>query len=558
MESVALLFALACADPGEKPDADSVAPVDTADSTPDTGTAVTDTGIVEPTELCPEPVAVEGNVAMRSIDDVATFCVAEQVIARGDVWVVADSGIEAITVPCLCAVEGGLQVNGGATLVSAEFPRLTRVVVVGTETLQTLDGLSTLRTIRIGLHLSGNARLSSIEGLGGVEGFDGVIDIDGSDVLPTLDGLPVSPRMEAVGIDGNPSLTDISALSGLTGVDDYLSISGNGLTDLSALSGVSSVRSLWIGEPITSLAPFSRVTDIPDHLYLWDTAVSDLTELSLARVGSLDIRGNTEMVDLRGLEGVKFDDLYVYGQPRLHSIDGLTVPATLPGGLSVGGSPELADVSALAGITAVGGGMSITGSSRLSDLTGLETLASVGGWFGVADQSALADIRALASLREVGSSLYLMDLPALVDLAPLSGLRSIGGVLEIDNVPTTSLEAFGQLDLVNKLYVVNTRVTDLHGLDQLETVEFDLVLSDNPDLLTLSGLESVRFVGGTLEISRNPLLYDVSALIGVRDIDGDFRVIDNPSLLTADVEALLDAIRPEVIDGEIVIEGNLH
>ena len=74
--------------------------------------------------------------------------------------------------------------------------------------------------------------------------------------------------------------------------------------------------------------------------------------------------------------------------------------------------------------------------------------------------------------------------------------------------------------------------------------------------MTLLGLEGVRNVGGSLILEENDVLVDVEALHGVVSIGLDLLILGNGLLVTADAEALRDAIGVSDIGGTVTISGN--
>lgn len=64
----------------------------------------------------------------------------------------------------------------------------------------------------------------------------------------------------------------------------------------------------------------------------------------------------------------------------------------------------------------------------------------------------------------------------------------------------------------------------------------------------------MKRIGGDLRLEQNGRLHDVTALSNVTTLSGDLDILDNAELLTADAEALRDAI--DSIGGTVTISGN--
>lgn len=64
----------------------------------------------------------------------------------------------------------------------------------------------------------------------------------------------------------------------------------------------------------------------------------------------------------------------------------------------------------------------------------------------------------------------------------------------------------------------------------ITSVGGDLIIGNNPDLISLSGLENLTFVGNFLEIISCPLVQDLDALNSLKTIGADLSLIFNPSI----------------------------
>ncbi|MFK5855094.1 MAG: T9SS type A sorting domain-containing protein [Bacteroidota bacterium] len=98
----------------------------------------------------------------------------------------------------------------------------------------------------------------------------------------------------------------------------------------------------------------------------------------------------------------------------------------------------------------------------------------------------------------------------ITNLVGLNSLNSIGGGLTIEQNPILS---------------------NLTGLDNLESINMSLVLDENESLTTLTGLNSLTYIGGLLVLNENSMLSSIAMLNKVTFIGGQITVWNNEALL---------------------------
>lgn len=107
-----------------------------------------------------------------------------------------------------------------------------------------------------------------------------------------------------------------------------------------------------------------------------------------------------------------------------------------------------------------------------------------------------------------------------------------------------------------QLIISGTVLSDLNGLNHLDSVKGSLNVLGNPVLTSLTGLENLKFVGrygesfGTdvytesgLEISNNPVLTALQGLENLKVVEGCLDIVSNPSLVTIAGLGSLSSIR---------------
>jgi hypothetical protein len=187
---------------------------------------------------------------------------------------------------------------------------------------------------------------------------------------------------------------------------------------------------------------------------------------------------------------------------------------------------------------------------------------SVGGagiWHGDYRIDTPDDLKALSGYTSVTGSLFITD-SSLSSLEGLECLIHVGGSLLIDgNRSLTSLTGLGRLKSVgsNLYFIVNDSLTSLAGLERLESIGGSLGVTSNLSLTSLTGLERLKSVGGTVQIEINRSLTSLAGLERLESIGGGLNITLNSNLCTSLAKALRDQVLGAGgIGGLIGIFGN--
>jgi len=127
----------------------------------------------------------------------------------------------------------------------------------------------------------------------------------------------------------------------------------------------------------------------------------------------------------------------------------------------------------------------------------------------------------------------------ITSLLPLSSLTKVGGDLFISNCEITNLEGLNNLESVAGIFSIthNSNLVNLNGLDNLTSISLNTSLSSftgismNPSLLTLDGLENLSYVKGNLSISGNSNLTNINGLSGLLHVGGNLVIGNGDALL---------------------------
>ncbi|HEX6276949.1 MAG TPA: hypothetical protein VFZ53_28105 [Polyangiaceae bacterium] len=212
---------------------------------------------------------------------------------------------------------------------------------VTSETLTSFDALgqpSVLRTITGTLSIVDCPALVQIEGIRGLETIGGSLLVRGNGLvnlggLESLRRIGSDPANDAVVFTNNPTLTNVTALSGVTSVVASLSVSNNSeLTSLEGLDGLVETSSVTIAGNAL-LAALDGLTELEQAMAITIASNAAIAEVSLPGLlgaGSLSITSNP------ALETVAL--------PLLASAENLTIA----------GNAELTSVGTLSELTDVG------------------------------------------------------------------------------------------------------------------------------------------------------------------------------------------------------------
>lgn len=372
------------------------------------------------------------------------------------------------------------------------YPNCTEIVgdvmIVGSEDITNLHGLSVLTSIGGNFFVVGNQSLinfSGLENLAEINGFFHIGDYDG-----------------AYGIT-NSSLQSLTGLEGLTSIGGAFWIMWNeALTTISGLSGINS-----IGNDLIIMANSSLT-----NLY----GLEALNSVS----GDLKISLNNALVGLWGLENL-----------NLSSINSLSISNN--SSLSICDIPNLCSYldTLNTAIAIFGNSSGCNNPSEIAENCGIEfSCLPYGDYYFVSQADVdsfpsdypectklegstfirgnnITNLHGLKKVTQIGDGgLYIQNNEILVNLAGLDSLEKISGNLIIG----------GEYPLNS-----NNSLIDLGGLSLLDTIEGELYIGYNLNLASFSGLELLKSIGGNLRIVRNINLTNISMLSNLSNIGGD-------------------------------------
>jgi len=249
------------------------------------------------------------------------------------------------------------------------------------------------------------------------------------------------------------------------------------------------------------------------------------------------------------------------------SIAALNGVTRLTSGITITGVGPT-DLSALACLTQISGTLSIHDTTALTSLNGLQQLQLVEGNLDIYSNSALATADSLLKLRAITGRLYVASNPQLVTMDGLTGLTTLGSSLTVDSnarllsfkasalstinaglafannsgsaLTSSSFNLSGVSAVVNSSISVHDNKTwDLGGgLSGLTTLDGNLDIYSNGQLLQLDQLKSLRTIGGRIYIVGNPQLVTFDGLTALSTLGNSLTIDSNARLLSTKLPKL--------------------
>lgn len=278
----------------------------------------------------------------------------------------------------------------------------------------------------------------------------------------------------------------------------------------------------------------------------------------------------------------------------------------LNGGIFING-PDIENLNGFSNIRKIQGGLHISSTNNLTSLNGLNNLDSIGGDF-LLIATEFIDLYELKNLRKIDGALLIESNNKLKNISGLSNLEFVGIVISIafnnqlndcnahgfcefiTNTPVsvkifengTGCESFeqiveecaqpcprnfhfasqGQIDnfsidhpncfeVSDALRIQGDDITSIAVLSQIETIDEELIIKENPILTDLTGLENIRSINAFMEIKDNENLISLRGLDSLRNVNSFVNITNNHSL-----ETLSGLEKLNMIEGTLYLTNN--
>jgi hypothetical protein len=523
---------------------------------------------------------ITGRLEITGIGNVDLSPLAGLTTLGGDLVINANATLNSLAgLEDVTSIGGNLAVVGNASLTSlTALSKLESLggslIVTNNPSLANLAALPQLTTVGSSLIISDNSGLTSLQGLNTLTLIQGNLELAGNDLLTNLNGLDNLASLGGslyIGYDtngdednkirGNPRLTDLSVIAGLTdgliGGEKRI-ITGNAALNCPAQNlqfGVSlSLDNLADCLPAicngnitvtsqTELTALNVCTEITGSLRIGADDITNLDALNrLERIGS-DSGGDLRIGYLQGDTPI--------GNPQLTSLAGLSQLVSVTGDVVVRDNPQLDALIGLGGVNNLPGSLELTNNVRLTGLTGL-SIARIAGDLSIVDNTRLVELTELAPLTD----------------ADVLGSTTVSGNSILDclaqNLQFTVDSSRGNrtncndivLEVCDRSYTITTAV-QLARLEVCSEITGDLVIGPSTDIITLAPLSNVDALGGSLRIEDNSALTMLSGLGSVRSIADDVVIRNNPLLTSTGSLQRVNTLRTLTLDNNDSL-GNLN
>ena len=306
------------------------------------------------------------------------------------------------------------------------------------------------------LKISENHSLSNLNGLNKINKVDGLLEINKNETLNSLSGIDEIFKTKRLHLISNRNLQSLEALQNLRTIQFGLEISDNkSLEGISALQNIDTLGSITIEDDL----PYLKISN---NLRL--TSISPLKkafECQSDFKGKIILQNNPRIINLNGLEDLRS----AYEMEILK--------------LGIKNFKELSNLHHLSN------SLKIDSNFVLQTLNGLEHLGELG-----------------AKTKEKSTTLSIDGNPNLKSLKQLKNLKAKGDLFS------------GSLEIIG-----NNLLTNLQGLEGLDSIGWDLIIADNQNLKTFDGLENVSYVRANNKISNNRALTNLDALSNLKESD---------------------------------------
>ncbi|GLQ30451.1 InlB B-repeat-containing protein [Litoribrevibacter albus] len=297
---------------------------------------------------------------------------------------------------------------------------LTTLTVQGNLRLSSFDGLSGLNSIFSGLTLIDNSSLSDLSALTNLTSLSGNVTVRGNDVLPNFTGLDnVSTGLSTLTIDNNDGLENLQGLASVPSATKVIIKNNDVLANLQGLNGLTTTSLLQLenNPSLASLAGLDALTKVNGRVALLNndgmfstSGASALQTIS----GDFDIERNNRLTHIDG-----FEQLTSVGATSIRlnndlvNLDGFLSVTEIKGSLEINGNTRLLDLFGMGNVVSIG-----TSSSHDLNIRGgaldhlsLRSLESVAGDL-LVDNTSLVDFD-LPQLCSVGQNFQVTENGAL-------------------------------------------------------------------------------------------------------------------------------------------------
>ncbi len=177
-------------------------------------------------------------------------------------------------------------------------------------------------------------------------------------------------------------------------------------------------------------------------------------------------------------------------------------------GLSIFGNNSLTNLDALSGLTTFGGRVVITDNAALQNMDALAGITAIDGDIRVFRNPRLTSIAGLRNVTSVADGLQITNNDVLqeIDLSALTAAPGVNGITIFGNPQVTVIDLTSLETTLGFSVTDHEALTDLVGLENLQSVMFDFNVFRNHSLTNCCSLLPVA--QGEVSIGRNTFIVD--------------------------------------------------
>lgn len=469
-----------------------------------------------------------------------------------------------------------------------------RIRIAGCYELETIDTFHQLDSV------GGSLSIYSIPNVISFTGFDNLIKIGGTfhfDFAPFTDSITNFPKLKSIGL--SMSITgysvDYEGFPMLDYVGGDLEIAGNEVYSTLCYASLDSVGGdIEINVAVSQLSDFVNLKKIGGTLDIFSNYTLD----SLPGFPMLETIGDqllimhndniTKAHDFSSLESVRW--IYIYGNDKLAELPGFPSLNFIQGpGLRIQGNHSLNSLIGLESIQELEY-LSILDNDSLETLFGLNNSLNITNEIQVSYNDDLTDISVMNEFDFIGLNQFTLvsndqlgecqydyicsvinDDDIIVSINDNAGncqnLTDVemdcnnncyeGGISfssqeEIDNFPILNLDCN---DIDGEVIISGSDISNLEPLNQIETINGDLSISNCDLLLDLTGLENLEWINGDLIVNENEALLSIEGIDNIDPNSIQNLVIQNNNYLSM---CLIESVCSYILEpvGDLTIENN--
>ncbi|MFD2561525.1 Ig-like domain-containing protein [Aquimarina rubra] len=266
----------------------------------------------------------------------------------------------------------------------------------------------------------------------------------------------------------------------------------------------------------------------------------------LRSINTIRINSTANLKSLNGLEDVEIKgSVALFDNVGLENIDGLVNIVDLNGFLQIAGCSSLTNLSALANLVSVKSVLTITYNDLLENLNGLSSLKMIGGNLEIKNNPFVNTLEGLNNLENIGGNLSVSYNERLNDFCAIKNLLVSNGLdgtffetrynkynpSKLDITDGDCFKDFPQGVYGGNLVIRSKGAYETFISMNYEGIDGDLTINNNrdSDIMSLEDLSGLKRVLGNLYINRM-IIEDLQGLGNLELVEGNLQISDNPNL----------------------------